>query len=217
MPTPTLLGPTQNLVNTGSNTTRPNVRFDTSTGKFIDTSPAPVQYNAPTTPDFQSNFASIYPNAGATGAAVAGNTLSRLRGELSPETLSAIQDSAARFGMSAGIPGSGISGSYGRKLLGQTVEGLQSQGLQDYLNTLKTYSGTLMPTTGEQLGAETSRYGTDVGAATSRYGEDVAARTAANALGQQAYQFGLTFPESQRQFDVNTEQNYLNNYLNFLK
>lgn len=211
MPTPTLLGPT-------NTTPRYVPPFDVNTGRFINTNPAPTPATPSFSPaQFQTNFSSIYPNAAATGSEVSGNTLSRLRGELSPETLSAIQDKAARFGMSAGIPGSGVSGSYGRKLLGQTIEGLQSQGLQDYLNTLKTYSGTLMPTTGEQLGAETSRYGTDVGAATSRYGEDVAARTAANALGQQAYQFGLTFPESQRQFDVNTEQNYLNNYLNFLK
>lgn len=214
MPTPQLLGPTQT-------TPRYIPQFNTSTGEFVHPDyglPTPSISSAPsTTSNFANNFASIYPNAGATQSAVAANTLSRLRGELSPETLSAIQDQAARFGMGAGIPGSGVSGSYGRKLLGQTIEGLQSQGLQDYLNTLKTYSGTLMPTTGEQLGAETSRYATDVGSATSRYGEDVGARTAANSLAQQAYQFGLTFPESQRQFDVLSEQNYLNNYLNFLK
>lgn len=211
MPTATRLGPNP--------TPRYIPEFNTSTGEFVNPPAAAAPPSAPSySPfQFQSNFSTIYPNAGATQSTVAGNTLNRLRGELSPETLSAIQDHAARFGLGAGIPGSGVSNAYGRKLLGQTVEGLQSQGLQDYLNTLKTYSGTLMPTTGEQLGAETSRYGTDVGAATSRYGEDLSARTAANALGQQAYQFGLTFPESQRQFDVNTEQNYLNNYLNFLK
>lgn len=212
MPTPQLLGPTQT-------TPRYIPQFNVSTGEFVHDEPAPVQAPSSLTnpAQFQSNFAALFPNAAATQSAVSGNTLSRLRGELSPETLSAIQDRAARFGMSAGIPGSGVSGSYGRKLLGQTIEGLQSQGLQDYLNTLRTYSGTLMPTTGEQLGAETSRYATDVGAATSRYGEDVGARTAANSLAQQAYQFGLTFPETQRQFDVNTELNYLQNYLNFLK
>lgn len=172
----------------------------------------PAQYN--------TNFSTIYPNLSATQGQVASNTLARLRGELSPETLNTIQDTAARFGIGTGMPlgggGNTVTGNFGRKLVGQTVEGLQSQGLQDYLNTLKSYSGALMPTTGETIGAETSRYGTDVGA-----------RTAANALGQQAYQFGLTFPESQRQFDITSGnqneqfyaglgQNYLNSYLNFL-
>lgn len=179
------------------------------------------------TSNFNAAFSELYPNLETAQGQIASNTLSRLRGELSPETINAIQDQAARFGILSGMPGSALAGNTGRRLLGNTIEGLQSQGLQDYLNTLKAYSGTLMPTTGETIGAETSRYGTDVGAATSRYQADLAARTAANALGQQAYQFGLTFPESQRQFDVSQagenqryysglDQNYLNSYLSFL-
>jgi len=170
--------------------------------------------NSPST--YQNNFSSLYPNLSATQGQVSANTLSQLRGELSPETLNSIQDSAARFGIGSGMPlgggGSTIAGNYGRKLVGQTSQGLQSQGLQNYLNTLQGYSGTLMPTTGETIGAETSRYATDVGAATQRYGIDTGAKTAANSLGEQARQydtglgwqkeqFGQTFPESQRQFD----------------
>lgn len=190
----------------------------------------PKKYNA--------NFAALYPNLSATQNQVSGNILSQLRGELSPETLSAIQDSAARFGISSGMPlgggGNTITGNLGRKLVGQSVEGLQSQGLQNYLAALQGYSGTLMPTTGETIGADTSRYGIDVGAATSRYGTDVNAGTAAAQLAEQARQFGYTFPESQRQFDISTSvqnqqannqlglgyanlaNNYLNSYLQFL-
>lgn len=172
------------------------------------------------TAPFYQNFSTLYPNLSATQGQVSENTLSRLRGELSPETLNAIQDTAARFGIASGMPlGSGgntITGNFGRKLVGQTVEGLQSQGLQDYLNTLQGYSGTLMPRTGEVLGAETSRYGVDVGA-----------RTAGNALSEQARQFNLTFPESVRQFDTlhglqnqqfyaGLDRDYLNSYLQFL-
>lgn len=180
--------------------------------------------NSATNPsNYNANFAAIYPNLSATQGAASGNTLSRLRGELSPETLNAIQDTAARFGIGAGMPlGSGgntVTGNFGRRLLGQTVEGLQSQGLQDYLNTLQTYSGTLTPTPGELIGAETSRYGIDVGA-----------RTASNALDSQNRQFAmdLAFRNAQlgqqgEQFNqnlglgyANLGQNYLNSYLSFL-
>lgn len=169
---------------------------------------------------YNANFAALYPNLSATQGQASANTLSRLRGELSPETLDAIQDTAARFGISSGMPlGSGgntITGNLGRKLVGASVEGLQSQGLQDYLATLQGYSGTLMPTPGDVIGADTSRYGIDTGA-----------RTSSNALGEQRRQFNLTFPESVRQFDVQTgNQNqqyyaglgrdYLNSYLSFL-
>lgn len=172
---------------------------------------------------YNSNFAAIYPNLSATQGAASGNTLSRLRGELSPETLSAIQDTAARFGIASGMPlGSGgntVTGNFGRRLLGQTVEGLQSQGLQDYLNTLQAYSGTLTPTPGELIGAETSRYGIDVGA-----------RTASNALDSQNRQFALDLALREAQLGqqgqiasgqlglgyANLGQNYLNSYLNFL-
>lgn len=176
---------------------------------------------------YNSNFSTLYPNLSATQGQVSSNTLAHLRGELSPETLNAIQDTAARFGISAGIPlgggGNTVTGNYGRKLLGQTVEGLQSQGLQDYLNTLKSYSGSLMPTTGESLGAETSRYGTDVGAATSRYGIDTGAQTAASGLGEQAREFDIAHylqnQQAQGQLGLgyaNMGQNYLSSYLNFL-
>jgi len=199
---------------------------------------------------YQNNFSSLYPNLSATQGQASANTLSQLRGELSPETLNSIQDSAARFGIGSGIPlgggGSTIAGNYGRKLVGQTSQGLQSQGLQNYLNTLQGYSGTLMPTTGETIGAETSRYGTDVGAATQRYGIDTGAKTSANALGEQARQYDLGLGEGQRQFDTSQSsqnrqfdvssylqnqqsnnqlglgyaglgQNYLNSYLSFLQ
>lgn len=164
---------------------------------------SPATYNA--------NFSALYPSLSATQGQVSDNTLSRLRGELSPQTLNAIQDTAARFGISSGMPlgggGNTVTGNFGRKLVGQTVEGLQSQGLQDYLNTLKSYSGTLMPTTGEVIGADTSRYGIDVGASTSRYSTDVGAKTAANSLAENARQYDLGLGENQRQYDTSTNQN----------
>lgn len=178
---------------------------------------------ATTTAPYYQNFSALYPNLSETQGQASENTLARLRGELSPETLNAIQDTAARFGIASGMPlGSGgntISGNFGRRLLGQTVEGLQSQGLRDYLGTLGAYSGTLMPSPSDVIGSETSRYGVDVGA-----------RTAGNALGENARQFNLDllFRNAQLgqqgaiaggQLDLgyaNLGQDYLNSYLNFL-
>lgn len=186
--------------------------------------PAGNNYNST---NYNSNFSALYPNLGATQAQAASNTLSRLRGELSPETLNTIQDTAARFGITSGIPlgtgGNTVTGNLGRRLTGLTSEGLQSQGLQDYLNTLGAYSGTLMPRPGDIIGAETSRYSTDVGA-----------RTAADALSEQARQFTQQLRNRQaefgqtmdldryranaqnQQFYAGLDRDYLNSYLNFL-
>ena len=187
-----------------------------ASGSYINglpgrTAPAPAPPD--TTSRFNTSFSALYPNLDATQGQASANTLSQLRGELSPETLNAIQDSAARFGISSGMPlgggGNTITGNFGRKLVGQTSQGLQSQGLQNYLNTLQGYSGTLMPTTGETIGAETSRYSTDVGAG-----------TAANALSEQArgtnINAGLKAAELGIQ-GANVGANYLNSYLSFLK
>lgn len=165
----------------------------------------PATYNA--------KFGSIYPNLTATQGQASANTLSRLRGELSPETLNTIQDTAARFGIGSGMPlgggGNTITGNFGRKLVGQTVEGLQSQGLQDYLNTLKSYSGTLMPSTSETIGADTARYGINTQAA-----------SAANALTEQSRATNINASLEAAQLGIqgaNVGANYLNSYLSFLK
>ena len=72
---------------------------------------------------------------GASADSVIGNQLS---GTLSPQTVNAIHDRSAEFGVSSGMPGSQFAGSMGLRNLGLTVENLQNQGLQNYLNSLKT-------------------------------------------------------------------------------
>lgn len=187
--------------------------------EFMGNTPAaatsPATYNA--------NFSALYPNLSDTQAQVSSNTLARLRGELSPETLNAIQDTAARFGIGTGMPlGSGgntVTGNFGRKLLGQTTEGLQSQGLQDYLNTLGGYSGTLMPSPGDVIGAETSRYGIDVGARTAGNAQDLERWKAQLDAMFRAQELGLQGQQISGNLGLgyaNLGQNYLNSYLNFL-
>ena len=98
-----------------------------------------------------ANMEGVMPGLSNLGGQASQNILSELQGELSPGTVNAIQDESARFGLGAGISGSTLSGSRGLSRLGLTTEQMQGQGLQDYLNTLKGYSGTLTPTTGEDI------------------------------------------------------------------
>ena len=62
----------------------------------------------------------------------------QLAGQLSPQTTNAIRDSAASFGVASGMPGSQFQGFNGLRQLGLSVEGMQQQGLGNYLNALKS-------------------------------------------------------------------------------
>lgn len=136
------------------------------------------------------NVSAIYPNLSESTGQASNNILHELQGELSPETINSIQDEAARFGILSGMPGSQFSGHRGLRNLGLTVQGTQGQGLQDFLNTLKGYSGTLTPSTGELFGRETALSG-----------QQTQRDISGNEIGQRAHEFDLTFPEQQRQFN----------------
>ena len=176
-------------------------------------------------PAYNSNLSTLYPNNSRMQQQISDNQYAHALGNLSSETNDAMWNRANQLGLRQGLSPTGqgghtITNSLNRSLLGKTIEGLQSQGLQEYLSTLQGYSGTLMPTTGETMGAETSRYGTDVGAATSRYGVDVGAGTAANALSEQARGTNINAGLQAAQLGIqgaNVGANYLNSYLSFLK
>lgn len=93
-------------------------------------------------PNPYGDLSSIYPNLGQTNAAASGAVLSKLRGELSPETLANIQDAAATFGVSSGMPGSGLQIHRNLRDIGLTTEQMQQQGLQDYGPLVGAISGT---------------------------------------------------------------------------
>jgi hypothetical protein len=82
------------------------------------------------------------PNYGALTNSATGNIQSELNGTLSPSTMSAIGNSAAAHGVSLGQPNSAMSNLFGYNVTGNTVEGLQHQGIADYENL----TGTLGPT-----------------------------------------------------------------------
>lgn len=82
---------------------------------------------------------SLAPNLGAPAVGqLSNNILSELQGQISPQALKNMQDQAARFGISSGMPGSNAylgSLANNKNLLGNilTTEQLQHQGAQDYL------------------------------------------------------------------------------------
>jgi len=95
-------------------------------------------------PPVAKQLAGLFPNLQPANDKVSANVMASLRGELSPETIAAIQDEAARFGVSSGVPLSDFSGSRGLRNLGLSVEGTQRQGLKDYLAAITGIRDTQM-------------------------------------------------------------------------
>lgn len=58
---------------------------------------------------------------------------------------------AAYFGVGAGVPGSDFAANRAYDLFGKQREQRQQRGFEDFLAMLKTFSGSVMPTTGEAL------------------------------------------------------------------
>lgn len=112
-------------------------------------------------PDPFVDLSRIYPNLSGANSKIAGNIGSELNGELSPETIAQIQDDAARFGVSSGMPGSGLAGYRGLRSLGLNVEAQKRQGLQDYNSLIPNLSKTqtVSPETQINLADRNSVYG----------------------------------------------------------
>ena len=93
-------------------------------------------------PDPYGDLSKIYPNLSGTNAQMSGDIMSQLQGQLSPETLQNLQDSAATFGVNSGMPGSQLSGYGGLRNLGLATEDLQNKGIANYNATIPTISST---------------------------------------------------------------------------
>jgi hypothetical protein len=85
-------------------------------------------------PSPASDLGAQYPNLGAINAQLSQNVLNESRGMLSPETVNNIQNTAAQWGVGSGMPRSGLGLNTSLASLGLTTEGVQHQGLGDYLN-----------------------------------------------------------------------------------
>jgi hypothetical protein len=104
------------------------------------------------------------PNYSAMTNSATGNISDMLAGKISPATSQNIWNSAAARGVSLGQPNSQIGNMIGLNLTGQTTEGLQQQGLQDY-NTFTGTAGSLQQN--PSLMAEISQSNANLAAAPS--------------------------------------------------
>jgi hypothetical protein len=109
--------------------------------------PAPVNMPTPYT-----DLGAVYPNLSGTNAQLSSVIGSQLRGELSADTQAAIQDAAARFGVTSGMPGSGLQRNRVARDFGMTSQQLQQQGIQNYNSLIPTIKGTQTVSPETQIG-----------------------------------------------------------------
>jgi len=83
--------------------------------------------------------------------ALSSNISSELAGELDPETVAQLQNTAAQFGIGAGVPLSPFVGAKGLRHLGLTAEAQKSKGAADLLAALPTVAKTLTVSPETQL------------------------------------------------------------------
>lgn len=93
-------------------------------------------------PQPAADLAAQYPNLSASNIALSGDILSQLKGELSPETIRNIVDLSAAYGVSSGMPGSGLARNLIPRDIGLSTETLEQQGLQSYESALPIISRT---------------------------------------------------------------------------
>lgn len=103
------------------------------------TIPAPIA----TPPNIFSQVSGAVPNFGNLTQGSSDVIGSELSGQVSPATLKAMQNAAATFGITSGMPGSGLqqNGLFGN--IAGFSENRQRQGLQDYLGTLGAVGHTM--------------------------------------------------------------------------
>lgn len=113
-------------------------------------------------PTTYSQVGDIYPNQAAQTGQLSSNIGNELAGQLSPETIAALQQHAAQFGVQWGMPGSQFSGNQGLAQLGLDVGATQRQGGQDYLSASQSLGGMQTP---QSLAAEIASSNATLGAA----------------------------------------------------
>ncbi len=96
-----------------------------------------VPGTTPLPPSTYTQTGAADPGLAAGNDQLNANILSELRGELSPQALENMQNTAARYGVTSGMPGSNaVPGSlaFNKNLLGNilTTQQIQHQGQQDY-------------------------------------------------------------------------------------
>lgn len=102
-------------------------------------------------PPVYNDVAGVFPNLSGNLAGLSRNIGSELAGELGPETMAMLQNTAAQFGIGQGVPLSPYSGAQGLRHLGLTAEGQRAKGIEHLLGALPTVSRTLTVSPETQL------------------------------------------------------------------
>lgn len=122
-----------------------------------------------------------YPNLSGTNAQLSSALSSELAGQLSPATIAAINDAAASYGISSGMPGSGLATNRFPRDIGLATEGLIHQGIGDYSGAIPAVASTqtVNPNTAASLNTEIN--------ATNATNASAPDPTAANTYAQQLF------------------------------
>lgn len=144
--------------------------------------------------NYQQDLESILPGISGTLGQQLGNINNLISGTESPAIT---QNMNAYWGANSGLaPGSEFLRNRAVDLFGERSAQRQAQGGQDLLGLLGGVSAPLSSYRGQDVQRELGLGGLALG-----QGE----------LGQRQYEFGKTFPESQRQFDI-TSGNQMNQF-----
>lgn len=91
-------------------------------------------------PNPYQDVGKVYPALPQTQNAVSSDILKELQGNLSPDTLATIQNQGAAWGVSMGMPGSGVNQSYDLESVAQASQAQQAQGAKAYQQTVPNTS-----------------------------------------------------------------------------
>jgi hypothetical protein len=94
-------------------------------------------------PPVYNDVAGVFPGLAGNVAGASRNIANELAGELDPQTIAMLQNTAAQFGIGKGVPLSPFSGASGLRHLADTVEGQRRKGIEDLNSTLPTIAKTL--------------------------------------------------------------------------
>ena len=83
-------------------------------------------------PDVAGQLNAQLPQNQAMKQKASSNIMSDLSGEINPETIQAIQEATAQWGVNAGIPGAGLAVNRGLRDVGMMSEDLQQRGIKNY-------------------------------------------------------------------------------------
>ena len=120
-----------------------------SANQIFGTTPAQIP-----TPTPAADLAAQIPGLSNLNSTLSGDIQNQLSGQLSPQTIQAIQNAAATFGVQSGMPGiqpGTLSGNLGLRNIGLSTEQVQQQGIQNYNQTIPTIAGTQTVTPSQQI------------------------------------------------------------------